>query len=331
MKTFRFIGMALFAVLMCVNFAACSNEENEVPQKGKEIMVSFGLGGEISVSESPLSRTEEKPDLYGIQIYSCPISSEGTTNYTPYAYGLFDDMTSVSALLIKGYKYKVGVLLIKNGKNVVKLENPGANEKYGSPFSTALTNTFTISTTLFIRPSTQIKFSDGAYYFNGEAEKYYGETIDFIPSDENNSIDIYMKKMFFGVNFVAENLTEGTLSIIFEQGISPQLDIVSPNTNIEKILAIGYANDAYASEDFVNNITITLIWTKTDGAEIPLGTHKIAFKRNKMHTVTIKVSETTSTSGLNLTFEDLGMTDGENTTIENGEIVDTGVDTGTEE
>lgn len=29
MKTLRFIGMALFAVLMCVNFAACSSDDDE--------------------------------------------------------------------------------------------------------------------------------------------------------------------------------------------------------------------------------------------------------------------------------------------------------------
>lgn len=29
MKTFRFIGMALFAVLMCVNFASCSDSDED--------------------------------------------------------------------------------------------------------------------------------------------------------------------------------------------------------------------------------------------------------------------------------------------------------------
>ena len=29
MRTFRLIGMALFAIMMCVNFTACSNDEEE--------------------------------------------------------------------------------------------------------------------------------------------------------------------------------------------------------------------------------------------------------------------------------------------------------------
>ena len=31
MKTFRMIGIALFAVLMCVNFASCGNDDGEIP------------------------------------------------------------------------------------------------------------------------------------------------------------------------------------------------------------------------------------------------------------------------------------------------------------
>ena len=29
MKTFRFIGMALLAIVMCVNFASCSDDDEE--------------------------------------------------------------------------------------------------------------------------------------------------------------------------------------------------------------------------------------------------------------------------------------------------------------
>ena len=29
MKTFRLIGMALFAIMMCVNFTACSSDDDE--------------------------------------------------------------------------------------------------------------------------------------------------------------------------------------------------------------------------------------------------------------------------------------------------------------
>ena len=36
MKTFRFFGMALFAVLMCVNFASCSSSDDDEPEVDNE-------------------------------------------------------------------------------------------------------------------------------------------------------------------------------------------------------------------------------------------------------------------------------------------------------
>ena len=38
MKTFRFIGMALLAIVMCVNFASCSDDEEE---QGETYIVSI--------------------------------------------------------------------------------------------------------------------------------------------------------------------------------------------------------------------------------------------------------------------------------------------------
>ena len=35
MKTFRLIGMALLAVVMCVNFTSCSNDDEEESNGGK--------------------------------------------------------------------------------------------------------------------------------------------------------------------------------------------------------------------------------------------------------------------------------------------------------
>ena len=44
MKTFRFIGMALFAVLMCVNFTSCSGGDDDPTEEPEEI-VQETVGG----------------------------------------------------------------------------------------------------------------------------------------------------------------------------------------------------------------------------------------------------------------------------------------------
>ena len=59
MKTFRFIGMAIFAVLMCVNFASCGGSDDELEndkinlvgtawsQNGDDDIFSFNSNGEL--------------------------------------------------------------------------------------------------------------------------------------------------------------------------------------------------------------------------------------------------------------------------------------------
>ena len=61
MKTFRFIGMALFAVLMCVNFASCSSSEDdptEEPEEGDVVVSGKKIAKIVGTSEeSPYSET----------------------------------------------------------------------------------------------------------------------------------------------------------------------------------------------------------------------------------------------------------------------------------
>ena len=54
MKTFRFIGMALFAVLMCVNFASCSSSDDdptEEPEEGGVVVSGKKLAKIVGTSE----------------------------------------------------------------------------------------------------------------------------------------------------------------------------------------------------------------------------------------------------------------------------------------
>jgi hypothetical protein len=60
-------------------------EEPDINSEPKEYIVSLGMTGEIEISESPLLGRASSDDLYGVQVYS----KTATTNYIPYAYGLF--------------------------------------------------------------------------------------------------------------------------------------------------------------------------------------------------------------------------------------------------
>ena len=327
MKAFRFIGMALFAVFMCVNFASCSNDgeiDNE-PQKAKEYIVSLGFTGEISVSESPLSRTSNN-DLYGFAVTCCP-DIEGKNTYEAYAYGLFDDVTSIDIKLLEGYKYRFAITMIRDGKNVITETSGDGTGEYKWPFMMSLQNKFIYSKTpaYYIEGSTV----NSGTCFRCVADRYYGVTEGFIPSEENNSVNIYMKRVSFGAKFIAENLTEGEL-IISMDGSHDVTNLTPDETTSEKIYTLAGLKEAYKSDEYIENVEINILWEKSDGVKVPLGDHIIGFKRNKLTTITIKVADLSSDKDISIELEDEEMGTGDNITIENGKIVDTNVGTDNE-
>ena len=264
-------------------------------------------------------------DLYGIQVYSCP-NVDGATTYTYYAYGLFDDTDLMNIKLLEGYKYKFVATMVVDGKeNIYSLKG-----KFTSPFAgigkyNELSNGFTFSNNDYMplfSGYAKFKFND-KYLDNNHAviDRYYGEYIDYIPG-EVNTVEISMKRTVFGVKFIAENLTEGSVGVKMEH--TPEMSITYPSTNIEYIINFLEQNKAYSEENYSETIPTELIWTKADGVVVPLGTHNITFKRNVLTTVTIKVADVTTENGIGLELEATEM-GAEDITIENGEIVDTNV------
>ena len=331
--------MALFAVLMCVNFASCSNDdgigpnEPNEPQKPKEYTVSLGFTGEISISESPLSRASEN-NLYGIQVYSCP-NVDGSTTYTKYAYGLFDDISKMTIKLLEGYKYKFVATMVVDGKNKI---SHITDNVYLDPFEVVIYNGGGY-TRKYIDITNNFKITNYEYFDglgNGTTgsqtghasgfERYYGECEYII--NESKSVSIDMKRVYFGAKFITDGLTEGNLRI--QMNRTKEILITHPETSYENIFTFDKLSLAYSTNNYSEEIRTEIYWTKNDGVVVPLGTHNITFKRNILTTITIKVADITTENGIGITLENKEM-DTENITIENGEIVDTNVNTGTEE
>lgn len=139
------IFLLMFAAIC---FAACGGDENSIPgvtpdepnTTPKEFLVSLGFSGEItSIEESPLSRAATN-DLYGIQVYSSPTSSD---NYKPYAYGLFDSKDGMVIKLLEGYKYKFVSSMVVDGKQKISSYESSYDDPFTrSFFSTKLENKF---------------------------------------------------------------------------------------------------------------------------------------------------------------------------------------------
>ena len=321
--------MALMAVLMCVNFVACSNNEEpipEEPQKNKLITVGLKCTGEfLDITNSPFSRAEGG-DEYHIQVFSL---EEKTADYgdesytymveTPYAYGIFESLNNATIKLLDGHKYKFQIAI------AVGQSRDMAGEYYN-------TTNFTYSSTRDTNPeSTAIHASH---------EGFYGELDQYVPV-EGGSVNIETKRVSYGVEFIAEGLEEGTLDITVAEGFSSEYYViltpdVSQYTGIHSFddtynawleeVQTGVDEDGdpiYGRENYTNEAEITINWTKSDDNVTPLGTHKVTFERNVKTTIRIKVEEVSVSNGVTIIREDTPLSDDDNEyVIEGGSVVE---------
>lgn len=316
------IFLLMFAAIC---FAACGGDENSIPgvtpdepnTTPKEFLVSLGFSGEItSIEESPLSRAAIN-DLYGIQVYSSPTSSD---NYKPYAYGLFDSKDGMVIKLLEGYKYKFVSSMVVDGKQKILSYDYGDSYRY--PFSTSnatkLENKF-----VYDSGKEMDGLDDGytnlgpsGYFDHPNTMRYYGEVTDYVPT-ANGSVSINMKKVVFGAKFITEGFTEGTLYIKLKD--APTLQLVFPQTEVEDIFTFKNeypSGNRWTADTYTETILVSISWQKNDGAIVPLINQEVTFKRNIKTTITVKVNDSSVNQGLNITEEKNELQPGENIVLE---------------
>lgn len=308
--------MIAFAML----FVSCSNELQEEQSTPKTYTVSLGVKGEIlDVIQTPLTKSGENNNLYGIQVYSTN-TPDDNNSYSPYAYGLFDDISNISITLLDGYYYRFVCTMVLNGKNILR-HNVG---KYYYPFfnfsdgGTSIENGFKITT------QTRLYDLEGGCtslaakeYYRPNTDRYYGEILGFQPTT-NSTINIEMKRTVFGVKFIAAGLTEGNLKIVMNE--TPELYINSTDAKheIEDIFTFSNVDDAFNKENYSEDIKTSIYWEKADGTEVPIAVnYTLTFTRKMMHTVRINLAGT-STKGespISITLEDGTLGTGKDYTI----------------
>ena len=305
-------------------FAACGGDENSIPgvtpdepnTTPKEFLVSLGFSGEItSIEESPLSRAAIN-DLYGIQVYSSPTSSD---NYKPYAYGLFDSKDGMVIKLLEGYKYKFVSSMVVDGKQKISSYESSYDPPFKrSGFSTKLENKFNYDS------GKEMGNLDDGYtnlglfgnFYHPNTMRYYGEVTDYVPT-ANGSVSINMKKVVFGAKFITEGFTEGTLYIKLKD--APTLQLVFPQTEVEDIFTFENkypSGNRWTADTYTETIPVSISWQKNDGAIVPLINQEVTFKRNIKTTITVKVNDSSVNQGLNITEEKNELQPGENIVLE---------------
>lgn len=309
-------------------FFSCSKDTPVIdePVTSKEYIVSLGFSGEITeISESPLRSTESN-DLYGIQVYAAP--TQGSTDYKPYAYGLFDNKASMTVKLLEGYKYKFVCSMVVDGKNRLLFSGGGYYLPFYTNEVTPLNNAFTYSSskemTSLSRGSTFL-INPRSIFDRPNLDRYHGQIEGYTPSN-NGSVSINMKRVVFGVKVEVEGVTDGQVKISISE--APDLYIEYPATEIQQIFTFQntYPYASWTNDNYSETITLSVNWLKADGAEVPIATQDVVFKRNMLTTIRVKVNDALVDNNLTITTESTEMGDGGTIDLEGDGGTETPVD-----
>ncbi|MBR5300180.1 MAG: hypothetical protein IKU36_08030, partial [Bacteroidales bacterium] len=316
----------------------------DVPAQDQEVYtVQLGFGGEWDVTYEPLTRGNDNNDLYGIQVYSAPVDENSTsTSWSHYAFGLFDDVSNLSINLLKGFKFKFEATMVVDGKNKLPMMNYefGYNDPfdvYGAPIANCQINKFQYTNaSYFQHHKTGTTYIIDGYYSHSTTERYYGELVDYVPEEsKNDKAKIHMKRTSFGAKFMAQGklATAGQLEIRMTSAPIIVIDLTQEK-QYDNIYTFQNLNDAYnyKNGNYEEKIDVSINWyyQTEDGSTVtvPLGTHKIAFKRNATTVVKVNLENTNVEGGVGFEFMEVGaMEAGPEYEINDGNNVDTELDT----
>lgn len=313
MKTLRMIGMALFAVLMCVNFASCSNDDGVENQEPQKCTISIGCTGEIlDIINKPLSRAGEEET----GIYTVVVRSEGKIQ----AEGSFKSMDNLTVDLIQGVKYSLEVTY-----------HPDDTSEPTEKFDYTL--------------KSNSSFMDDMWQFR-RIDAYFGYVNEYT-AIANGTVDIFMKRVSFGLNITAKGLPENaSVKVNLSLESFNQFDKIceltkdSPDYDgihvFHKWNYVGVYNGKYEISEgkyvnYYNISTLQIILKRTDGREVILAEESITLERNKKTFIKINIGQSAdiTSGGIKLEWEEEDLKNGTGYEVngDEGTIVETEINT----
>ena len=345
MKTNHFLFTFLGSILLGCNVQPIAEEKTETLPDGQSVTVSLGLGGEITVQESPLSRAAgsetTSQDLYGISVYYDK-EKDGDLN-DAYAYGLFDNVNDMVITLVTGYKYKFICTMVPDGKAACRYSSSYQN-RYAYPFYAGssyelCSNRFNAGGLFRIYRTNTYSYAIGGEICYGlnygytsnrgySADRYYGETSDYSPK-EGGKVIIDMKRCAYGLTVNVSGVTKGTATVSinnqsfsadgqtysliagFNTSFSTSKDCVAEYPYISFYDVYGCWN---STGEYSQVVPVRVYWSYTyDGTNIKEEFTKyqaVTIKRNTMTTINLNLNIDTkgqSENGVSLVMDNSTM------------------------
>lgn len=293
----------LLSALACVLLASCGKSVLDLPgteeESGKTTrVVTLQCNEEqVNVTETSVTpmtrgmsaRTDNAGGnaVYGVNIF---VMKEGS--YTPYAYGLFTDPTTMSVIMTEGENYKIECTLVRDGEDTLYHEG----NTYKAPFlsgaaggSTDVTNRFVYSETTNLTGIAAGESNTDATTTTKylRAYRFYGTMLNFDPAT-TDKVALKLKRAVFGIHFVMNPPKEGTATIKFLN---------------DKYITIGAGDEPYdhesvytfnqvaksCDEDYHGKIELFTTWHHIDGRD-ETAKYMLPVERNMTSTVQIDFS-----------------------------------------
>lgn len=287
-------------LLLMLIVTACSEDDSTSPTPPVEkYTVSLALGGEISVTDEPMTRGTATNHIYGINVYYDK-DGDGKTDDL-YGYGLFDNIEDMTIELLSSHKYKFECTLVKDGKTTLFYgqTNYSSYSGYSYPFFLANINGIpTLLENKFILGTNKYFYSIGKGYTilaNGNTSHYasvnrfYGELADYTPT-QGGVATIYLKRVVFGAKFIITGVQNETIDVSSDFW---DFSITEDYESEERIFTFPDVYDCWKNETpYEAKISLS-----------SAGTHTVIFRRNTLTAITINLS---SPSVIHINEEDWG-------------------------
>ena len=263
----------LILIFLTFSIISCESSKNEPEVNstpsfpvGREFNVSLNIAPFLEVAEQPLNRSTSTvaDGIYAVNVFW---KGKGLTSFQPYASGLFDNPYRVEIGLIEGYVYRFDCSFL-GYKDRPYYTIQSDSILYGLPFSSTLQKEVNGLVNNDLKISINPLNINGAFHqhiYKGEmhikcdststhptVKRFFGsEQLDFSNPNMNTSVSMTLKRAYYSIQFVTDELAPGDSIKIKAADVAPFYLLYSKDGTSrteERIISMYDISDYYTAK-----------------------------------------------------------------------------------